>query len=78
MGWGTDSVCKVMYACMPFSSVGVAFELISVPVLVMRRKAMTGVGEVVRCEKRVMRSKSFGYCGVWSEEGVRRRKRNWW
>ena len=65
-----------MYACMPFSSVGVEVEWVLVLVL-LRRKAMTGVGEVVRLEKRDMRSKSCS-CGVWSEEGVRRRKRNSW
>ena len=41
----------------------------------MRRKAITGVGEAVRLEKRLMRSKSWD-CGVSSsEEGERRRKR---
>lgn len=67
-----------MYACMPFSVVGVAFELISVLVPVSRRKAMTGVGDVVRLEKRLMRSKSCGWRVSLREEGVRRRKRNWW
>ena len=38
---------------------------------------IVGVGEVVRLEKRVKRSKSCGW-GVAREEGERRRKRNWW
>ena len=66
-------VCMVMYACVPFSGVG--FGCVSG--LVLRRKAIMGVGEVVRLEKRVMRSRSFGW-GVLREEGERRRKRNRW
>ncbi len=66
-------VWSVMYACMPLSSV--EFEWVLVPGL--RRKAIVGVGEAVRVEKRVMRSKSCG-CGVLREEGVKRRKRNRW
>ena len=58
---------------MPFC--GVEFEGVSV--LVLRRKAIMGVGEAVRLEKRVMRSRSCG-CGVLREEGERRRKRNRW
>ena len=60
-----------MYACMPFSDV----EFDGVAVLVLRRKAIIGVGEAVRLEKRVMRSRSCG-CGVLREEGERRRKKN--
>ena len=58
---------------MPFC--GVWSDCVSVPVL--RRKAIIGVGEAVRLEKRVMRSRSCG-CGVLREEGERRRKRNRW
>ena len=62
-----------MYACMPFSCV--EFERVSVPGL--RRKAIVGVGDAVRVEKRVMRSRSCG-CGVPREVGERRRKRKRW
>lgn len=62
-----------MYACMLFCGVG--FE--GVAVLMVRRKMIVGVGEVVRLEKRVRRSESCG-CGELREEGERRRKRNRW
>ena len=68
-GWYRD--WSVMYACMPFCDA----ESGCVRVLVLRRKAIIGVGEAVRLEKRVMRSRSCG-CGVAREEGERRRKRN--
>ena len=66
-----------MYACMPFPSVGVAFEYVSLVMLLVRRKAIIGVGEATRLEKRDIRSKSWGRA-VWSEEGLRRRKRKGW
>ena len=62
-----------MYACMLFC--GVEFE--GVAMLVVKRKAIIGVGEAVRLEKRVMRSRSCGW-GVAREDGESRRMRNWW